>query len=188
MIAAALRPIASRLNALTPRERGGLAMLAAILTVTAAVYAADWAGTRATAADIAAQAAANAQALRASFDDEAYVRRLSEETANVWRSARIEDPLADDEMLAEIEALCAQAGLSDVQVALIEGERQGLVSTADVSINAGFDWTALLALLETIEYSETSISVRSIEVTGEEGAQELLLIVSVPLIDESALQ
>ena len=49
---------------------------------------------------------------------------------------------------------------------------------------ANFDWTSFLALLEAFKDSDLSFAVRSIDVSEEEGAQRMALVVSVPLINE----
>jgi hypothetical protein len=61
------------------------------------------------------------------------------------------------------------------------GERVGTLSFV---LEADFDWAALLALLEAIELSETSVLIRSVEVDETEAGQRIAMALSVPLINE----
>lgn len=183
MIADAVRSFAMKLGATTPRERAGIALLAAIGAITAAVYAVDWANGRAEAAATATQTAAEASVLQSAFEDEGYRRLLASESGKAWRSARAADTFASEEVLTELEALTQQAGFADPRVALVEQPAQrGRVGVIEASISADFDWGSFLALLEAFEASELSYSVRSIDVSEGDGVQGMALIVAVPVI------
>lgn len=184
MIADALRTASQKLSAATPRERAGLALLAAIAGITAAIYAVDWANTSSREAEVATQASADAATLEAAFADEGYRRLLATETGKVWRWSRSADAFAGEEVLTELEALAAQSGFGDVRTALVESEPQrGRASALYASIDANFDWSSFLTLLETFEASELSYTVRSIDVSEGDGAQRMTLVVSVPVIN-----
>lgn len=184
MIAGALRIFTTKLSESTPRERAGLASLAAIAALTAVVYAVEWANTSAQEAVAATQSATEAATLESAFGDEGYRRLLASETGKVWRWSRSADAFAGEEVVTELEALCAQAGLGEVRVALVETEpQQGRAGTLDASIIAGFDWGSFLALLEAFETADLSFAVRSVDVSEDAGAQHMTLIVSVPVID-----
>ncbi|MFO0202587.1 MAG: hypothetical protein ACK528_05595 [Alphaproteobacteria bacterium] len=185
MIAAVLDFVASKFAALTPRERAGLAMVAAAALLVTAWHAAAWAERSAASAVVASQTASNAESIRALFENEDYVRRLSDDASKVWRWSRVADDVAAEEMLAQIESLSAQAGFNNVQVALADGARSGeRVGTLNFVLEADFDWAALLALLEAIEFSETSIFIRSVEVDETEVGQRIAMVLFVPIISE----
>lgn len=189
MIATTARALTAKLNAATPRERAGLAVLAAIAALTAAVYAMEWASTSAVAALSAAQTAADQETRRTVFADESYRSRIAEDAGNVWRWSRTSDTFAGEEILAEVEALTAQAGFNDARVTAGEqGEARGRVAPLSIAVSADFDWTSFLAFLEAIEGSELSFAVQSIDVSEEEGAQRLALVLSVPLINSGEAQ
>lgn len=183
MIAEASRIFAAKLNETTPRERAALAMLVAIAAIAAAVYAAEWANREARAASMAAQAASDNAALQSSLSDEAPRRELSAAAGRVWRASRRADVFAAEEIATEIEVLCFQAGLSDARVALMQAPpARGQVGAVEVSVAAAFDWASFLALLETLEASDLSVSIRSVDVSEAEGAQSLALVLSAPVI------
>lgn len=187
MIADALRDLTVKLNATTPRERAGIAALAAIAAVTGAVYAMDWAATRADAAASATQRAGESEAVLSAFGNETYRQRLASSAGDAWRWSQANDAFAGETVLAELDALCQQAGFNDARVALIEqpaAQRQ--VGAIAVSINAEFDWAGLLAFLEALEGAELNYTIRSIDVAEEEGAQRIALAVSVPTISAEA--
>ena len=183
MIAAALRDWGAKFSATTPRERAGLAALCAIASLTALVYAMDWATTSERAAASATQAAADGAALQTTFQSDVYRRRISVASGDVWRWSRTGDAFASEEVMTELEALCLQAGLSEPNITLIEQEaQQGRVGNLQFSVVAGFDWNSFLALLEAFEDSDLSFSVRSVDVSEDEGAQRLALVVAAPVI------
>ena len=94
--------------------------------------------------------------------------------------------MASEEVLAELEALALQAGFADTTVTLIEETpTRGRVSSLQASLSASFDWRNFLAFLEVIESSELSLSVRSIDVSEEDGTQRMTLVVAAPLIGAS---
>jgi len=184
MIADAARAFTAKLNETTPRERAGLAMLAAIAAITALVYALDWAGRSAQAAEAATQSAADNAALQAAFTDEGQRRALASDAGDVWRWSRRADAFASEEVLGEIENLVLQAGFSDARVTLLEAPAaRGQVGAIEASVQASFDWASFLALLEALETAELSVSVRSIDVSENEGAQSLAMVFSVPAIE-----
>lgn len=184
MIADALHTVGQKLSAATPRERAGIALLAAIAAITAVVYAVDWANTSARAAETAMQASADAATLEAAFADEGYRRLLASETGKVWRWSRSADAFAGEEVLTELEALAVQSGFGDVRTALVESEPQrGRASALYASIDASFDWASFLNLLEAFEAAELSYTVRSIDVSEGDGAQRMTLVVSIPVIN-----
>lgn len=178
-----------KLNQTTPRERAGLVALAAIGALTAVVYAVDWASTSAEAAATATQAAADGAVLQANFQDEGYRQQLASGANGVWRWSRPADTLVGDEIATELEALCLQAGLIEPHVTLLEqAPSPGHVDTLEASVSAVFDWTSFLALLEAFEAADLSFAVRSIDVSDEDGAQRLTLVVAVPIISADASQ
>lgn len=187
MIADALRDVTAKLNATTPRERAGIAMLAAIAAVTGAVYAMDWAGSSAEAAATATQRAGESAAVLSAFGNEAYRQRLASAAGDAWRWSQANDAFAGETVLAELDSMCQQAGLNDARVALVEQPAsQGQVGAIEVSINAEFDWAGLLAFLEALEGSELNYAVRSIDVAEDSGVQRIALAVSVPTINAEA--
>jgi hypothetical protein len=184
MIAGTARALTAKLEAATPRERAGLAVLAAIAALTAAVYGMEWASANVAAASTAAQTARDLEARQTLFADEAYRGRVAESAGDVWRWSRTADTFAGEEMLAEVEALTAQAGFNNARVTAGEqSEARGRVSTLAIAVSADFDWNSFLAFLEAIEGSELSFVVQSIDVSEEEGAQRLALVLAVPLIN-----
>lgn len=188
MIAAA-RDFAMKLSQTTPRERAGLAALAAIGALTAVVYAVDWASTSAQAAATATQAAADSLVLQTNFQDEGYRQQLASGASRVWRWSRPSDTLVGDEISTELEALCLQAGFVEPRVTLLDHESSpARVNTLEASISAAFEWTNFLALLEAFESADLSFTVRSIDVSDEDGAQHLTLVVAVPIISADAVQ
>lgn len=184
MIASAARMFATKWHDSTPRERAGLAVLAAIVALTALFYAVDWAGARADAARVATQTAADRQALLTGFQDERYRLQLSTGADQVWRWSRAADPLAIEEVLAELESLTAQAGFGETNIALIETaeDQRGQVNPLLASISADFDWASFIGLLEAIEGSELSIAVRSVDVSETGEGQRVTITVAAPLI------
>ncbi len=185
MIADALRTASQKLSAATPRERAGLALLAAIAAITAAVYAVDWAKTSALRAETATQASADATTLEAAFADDGFRRLLASETGKVFRWSRTADAFAGEEVLTELEALAAQSGFGDIRTALVESEPQrGRASALHASIDANFDWGSFLTLLEAFEAAELSYVVRSMDISEGDGVQRMTLVVSVPVINE----
>jgi hypothetical protein len=184
MIAGAVRTFTAKLGGATPRERAGLALLGAIAAVTAAVYAWDWANSSAVEAATATQSAAEAATLETAFADEGYRRLLAAETGRIWHWSRSADAIAGEEVVMELEALCMQAGFNEPRVVLVEqSAARGRVGALEASIAADFDWASFLALLEAFEASELSIAVRSIDVSDGGGAQQMTLVVAVPVIN-----
>ena len=184
MITNAVSTFAAKLNRTTPRERAGLAMLAAIAAITVAVYAIDWAGQSARAAATATQTAADSEALSSIFADDMQRHRLAVASGDVWRSSRRADAFASEEIMTEIESLCMEAGFNDPRVALVQSPpARGQVGAVDVSVTSEFDWRAFLSLLEGLRDSELSISVQSIDVNETDGAQSLAIVLSVPVIN-----
>lgn len=186
MIADAMRAFALKFNALTQRERASVAVLAAIAAFTCLVYSVDWANSRASAAALATEAAAASEELQAAFADEAYLRRLASESLNVRRWSRGAGALDTEEVGLELEQLALLAGLNDARVVMVQPpERRA--GHHEATISAQFDWTNFLALLEALESSEISFSVRSIDVSeGNEGRQVVLVIVAPIIEDEDA--
>lgn len=184
MIAGAVRTFTEKLNGSTPRERAGLALLAAIAAITAAVYALDWANSRAAEAAAATQSAAEAATLETAFADDGYRGLLASETGKVWRWSRNADTIAGEELVMELEALSTQAGFNEPRVALVEQTAtRGRVGALEASITADFAWASFLALLEALETSELSIAVRSVDVSEGSGAQQMTLVVALPVIN-----
>ena len=114
------------------------------------------------------------------------VRDLTANAAHVWRWSRSADAFSGEEMLADLEALCAQAGFNEPRVELVEqGRPEGRVGSIEASISATFEWASFLALLEALEGSEFSLTVRSIDVTEGGDAQRVTIVVSAPVISPS---
>lgn len=167
----------------SPRERAGLAVLAALAAITLAVYAWDWAGNTATRADETAQAAADADAVQASLGDASFRQALAARANDVQSWSRTGGAFEREEMLAELEGLTAQAGLNDASVALLEEtESTGRVHAVNASISADFEWASFQALLEAFETNELSFAVTSVDVSEEGGAPRLNVLVTAPLI------
>ena len=183
MIADTVRNLNAKLRAVTPRERAGLAALAAIGALTAAVYASDWAGTSSLAANTAAQHAADSEATLATLQNAAYRQRLSTESSNVRRWSQSSDAFAGETVLAELDSLAQQAGLNNAHVALVEQPAaQGQIGAIEASVTADFDWSSFMAFLESLEGAEANFAVRSIDVAEEADAQRIALIVTMPTI------
>lgn len=187
MIAESARTVVTKLREATPRERAGLAVLAALLTCTAAVYAMDWAASSAEAAASAAQRSADAVATLSALEGAGYRQQLETDSAKVWRWSRVADDFAGEETLAELEAMAAQAGFGDAVVALVEQPPpQDRVATIEASISGSFDWGSFLGLLEAVGDSDLSIVVRSVDVSDEADAQRMTVVLSVPVIEAEA--
>lgn len=183
MIASALRSFTTKLSTTTPRERAGIAALAAIAAITAAVYAMDWAGARSEAAATATQRAAESESVLSAFGNETYRQRIATASGDAWRWSQANDAFAGETVLAELDSMCQQAGFSDPRVALVEQPAaRGQVGAIEVSINAEFSWASLLAFLEALEGSELNYSIRSIDVAEDSGVQRIALAVSAPTI------
>lgn len=186
MIASTVQAIARTVSGSTPRERAGLALLAAVAAVTAAFYALEWASASGREAARATQQAAERATLLSVFSNEEFRNRVALSVGNAWRSGLAADELSREEMLMELETYAQQAGFSDVQVTLLESSGgEGRVTLQPVTISAAFDWGSMIALLEAMESTERSYAVQSIDVVGEEGAQQLTLVVALPLLRES---
>ena len=182
MIADTVRNLNAKLRAVTPRERAGLAALAAIGALTTAVYAMDWAGTSSLAANTAAQHAADSEATLATLQNAAYRQRLSTESSNVRRWSQSSDAFAGETVLAELDSLAQQAGLNNAHVALEQPAAQGQIGAIEASVTADFDWSSFMAFLESLEGAEANFAVRSIDVAEEADAQRIALIVTMPTI------
>lgn len=184
MIAEVVRAIHAKWEATTPRERAGIALLAAVLFLTAAVYAMDWAGGAARSAEVATQRSADASAVLSSLQDGAYRQHLQDDAGRIWRWSRSGDAFAGEETLAELESLCAEVGIGDAELALVEQTpSDGQVGVIEASISASFNWGTFIALLNALGEADLSIDVRSIDVTDDEGAQRMTLVVGVPIIN-----
>ncbi len=185
MIASTVQAIARTVSGSTPRERAGLALLAAVAAVTAAFYALEWASASGRGAARVTQQAAERATMLSVFSNEEFRNRVALSVGNAWRSGLAADELSGEEMLMELETYAQQAGFSDVQITLLEPSGgEGRVTLQPVAISAAFDWGSMIALLETLESTERSYAVQSIDVVGEEGAQQLTLVVAVPLLRE----
>lgn len=183
MIVDTFRSVSGKLSGATPRERAGLAALAAIGALTAAIYAMDWAGARSLAADTAAQRAADGEAMLSTLQNAAYRQRLATDSSNVWRWSQSSDAFAGETVLVELDSLSQQAGFNDAHVALVERPAsQGQIGAIEASITADFDWASFLAFLEALEGAEFNYAVRSIDVAEEAEAQRVALIIIVPTI------
>lgn len=179
-----MQSISARFAKTTPRERAGMALMAALAALTMAIYALEWADQSAVKAEEATQAAADAAATQASLGDATFRQAISARAGNVRSWSRTGDDFARDEILAEIEALSLQSGLAEASIAVIESAQGARVNAVNASIAADFDWASFLSLLEAFETSELSVTVTSVDVAETDAGQRVVLLVSAPLIAE----
>lgn len=185
MIPAFAQKLAARLRSTTQRERAALALCGAVLSLTAAVYAFDWATGQSQAARAAHQRRADLEAMLADLGDAAQQQRIANEASKVWRYALPSSPGAEEQIVATLEILTAQSGLTSIEVALDQsGEANGSVRQVLVRISADFDWAGLVALLSEFEASETSFVVTGIDVSQTEEAPRLSLLVAAQTIQQ----
>jgi hypothetical protein len=155
--------VASWLRGRSPRERAGLAILAAAASISLALSAHD-AATHITrdAAELR-RAAGEALAARARAEDGAYQADLK---ANADRAMALTIREASEGVgraraVSIVRALALEAGFGNVVVAPGQVQREGTVS---VTLSADFTWTSLAAFLEALGNSDVAFGVEAIAV------------------------
>lgn len=183
MIQTLLQSTRQSLDNLTPRERAGLICVIALAAMLSAFYAFEWAQDSEDRAVAAAQFAADIEATQASLSDPTYRRAIARGVGSLEEWSRSDAQSGRDEIVAEIQALADQSGLAGANVALsASSQASSPVEMVSVVLSSDFDWSSFLSLLEALETSQLSVSATSLEVTEEEGAQRLTLVLAAPLV------
>lgn len=187
---AAWRELQRKLRATTARERAGLALMAAVAALAAALATFDWAlGAGQEARDGEARRA-DAAAVLALESSRVFQERLAAETNKVWRWSIVEtsEGVALAQAVAALEGLAAQAGLGDVLVTAddLAPREDGAVSSLSLTLNADFDWAGFLRLLQAMEASDLSVTPEAVEVsTNPDEAARLTMRVRAPFLREA---
>ncbi|MEQ1618957.1 MAG: hypothetical protein ABL883_11520 [Terricaulis sp.] len=159
----------AKLNSMTARERVGLALLAAFAATALALNAFDWAVNSRADAEAAARARAVAVAASARADEKAFQEEVALAAGKVWRWSVVEPSagVARAEASTQLETLALGAGLLNVSVAAAEiEETTSRLSAINLTLSADFDWQSFLNLLRTLENSELSFTVMSVEIAA----------------------
>jgi hypothetical protein len=187
----ALAPLLERMRAATPRERAGLALIAALAALALASTTFDWAVNVDAAAQDAARARAELTAVHDRIGDEALQQEAALAAGNVWRWSVVDgsENLAQAQAASALEALALGAGLSNVSVSPgseAPAAAEGPVTAIVLSLRADFSWGSYLALLRALEASELSFGVDAVQVeSGGEVAPVLSMSVRAPFIQDA---
>ncbi len=187
----ALQALARRFKDASPRERVGLAFIAALVALALASSTFDWAMR----ARIAAGEAASSRAQIAAVQERIGLASFQEEVAlaagKAWRSSVVDasEPLARVQATTALESLAAGAGLANVNVEAVTGgdaTPRARVGIIGLTLRADFNWAGYLAFLRALGASDLSFVVDSIEVSGDLGSgQSLAMSAHVPFIREA---
>lgn len=186
-----LETLSRRFKDASPRERAGLAFVAALIALALASSSFDWAMR----ARVAAGEAARERAQIAAVQERIGLANFQEEVAlaagKVWRSSVVDasEPLARVQATTALELLAVGAGLASVSVeatASAEETPQASVGIIGLTLRADFSWAGYLAFLRALEASDLSFVVDLVEVTGDLGSgQSLAVAAHVPFIHEA---
>lgn len=159
----------AKLNALTARERVGLALLAAFAAIAMTLNAFDWAVNSRAEAEAASRARAVAEAASMRADEKAFQEEVALAAGKVWRWSVVEPSagVAGAEASTQLETLALGAGLTGVSVTAAEiGETVSRLSAIDLTLSADFDWQSFVSFLRALENSELSFTIMSVEVAA----------------------
>lgn len=187
----ALQTLARRFKDASPRERAGLAFVAALIAMALASSTFDWAMR----ARVAAGEAASGRAQIVAVQEHVGLADFQEEVAlaagKVWRSSIVDasEPLARVQATTALESLAVGAGLSNVSVEANAGSAEAIrggVGIIGLTLRADFNWAQYLAFLRALETADLSFVVNSVEVSGDlGGGQSLSVNAHVPFIHEA---
>jgi hypothetical protein len=168
----AIHKLAKRLSSTTPRERAGLALLAALAASMAAISLFDWALVSRSRAESAASQLADMEAANARVAERDFQQNVGLAVSKVrdWSLVELSVGVAQAQGVAQLEALATSAGLTEVNVVageVVEPEPGG-VGALSFELRARFDWSGFVAMLRAIEASETSVTVDAINVEADE--------------------
>lgn len=187
----ALQTFLDKAKAATPRERAGVALVAALVLAALASSAFDWAMQADARAREAAQRRSELSSIQSRIGDQRFQEEVALAAGKVWRWSVTDasESLAAAQASSMLEALAAGAGLSNVSVSAAEagegGEGEGL-GAIELTLRADFDWAAYMALLQALEASELSLVVDAAEVEGGADAPRSLTVqVRISLIREA---
>lgn len=155
------------LRALSPRERAGLAALAALFAIYAAITMWDRAINASLEAQDAAARLAIVEAQHARLSAPEYQTRIAADARRVsrWTMTAASETAEQAQAVAMIEELALTARLDNASVAALESEASAAeINAVLVRLDAAFEWQRFILLLEALRDSETSIAIRSLEV------------------------
>lgn len=187
----ALQTLLDKAKAATPRERAGVALVAALVLSVLASSTFDWAMQADAQAREAAQRHTELSSVQSRIGDQRFQEEVALAAGKVWRWSVTDasESLAAAQASSTLEALAAGVGLSNVSVSAAEagagGEGEGL-GAIRLTLRADFDWAAYMALLQALEASELSLVVDATEMAGGADAPRTLMVqVRIPLIREA---
>jgi hypothetical protein len=188
-IVQALRTIADRYQALSPRERALAMTLVATLALFAAQSSFDFAGRGATEETSARARVAEAASAVEALSEPQLQERLSTEVAKIWDSALVDTSLAGAQAQAilAVEQVALQAGLNAAEVVVQDEEQpnEGAVAALDVAVSSDWSWSSVIALVETLEASETAFVLREISLETESEERNLRAVLRAPVLLEA---
>ena len=165
--------ISRRFAALSARERGGLALVGALVSLFFAASSFEWALDGAQAAQAQHDARVEAEAALRRQTSPAFRQQVGLAAGHVWRWSVVESSLgaAQARVASEVESLASQAGLANVVVAPVSErvEAASRLSKVSVSLVADFDWSSFLALLDALATADVSYTIADIDVSGAAG-------------------
>lgn len=187
----ALQTLMEKVKAATPRERAGVALVAALVSAAFALSMFDWAMRADARARDSAGRHAELSLVQSRIGDQHFQEQVALAAGKIWRWSvnDASESLAAAQASSALEALAAGAGLTNVSVSVVEGETsaegQGLGVIA-LTLRADFTWSSYMALLQALEASDLSFTVDTVEVSGgADAARELALQVRAPFIREA---
>lgn len=187
----ALQTLVRRFKDASPRERAGLAFVAALIALALASSTFDWAMRARNAAGEAASSREQIAAVQGHIGLADFQEEVALAAGKVWRSSVVDasEPLARVQAATALEALAVGAGLSNVSVEAVarsEETPRASVGIIGLTLRADFNWAGYLAFLRALETADLSFVVDSVEVSGEFGsAQSLTMSTHVPFIHEA---
>lgn len=175
--------------ALSPRERAGVMLVAALASGALAVAVIDWSMNAQDTAQDAAVQAARAEATYARESNRGYQEgvRLAAGAVEEWSVVEASDGVAQARAAGALRTLANDAGLSNFVItanasAAPEGSA-GEIAPLALTLSADFDWAAFTALLREMRRSALVFEAESVEVISrDEGAQTFTMTVRTPFL------
>lgn len=172
----------SWVQALTPRERTGLALLAAAASLALALFAFDSANNISQSVADLRQTAQRTLATRAREENPAYRKDLKAAVSRVEALTIREqsEGVAQARAVSAVRSLALDAGLANVVAAPAPSTVSGSVT---VTLSADFTWSALAALLDALGSSDVAFGVEEVVVSADgEAQQTMVLRLSAPFV------
>ena len=177
------------LDALSPRERAGVMLVAAVGSLAILAGVVDWSMNTQEAARDASMRAARAEATFAREGNRGYQEgvRLAAKSVEDWSITEASDGIAQARAAGALRTLAGDAGLDNVVITATETaaaeDAAGEIAPLSMTLSADFTWPGFTALLREIRASTIVFEAESIEVSArDDGAQTFTMMLRTPFL------